>query len=407
MMKRQLTAACLVLGMVPFGAGVVDRATAAEEEALDIVLDGDGVVESNAGDAGVDGDVIVGEGISEDGLNFDGIVEEGIGDDTLGGVDGQWRARRVEAREVAGRPAFIRQSSQAYEDPDQPHSLELKYYFDLGEAPLELRGNFDRLPPLDPDAPVVLEANRDYEGPAGLFPRTISNRSADSAGEWIDFRSKLRPRQVLLLDVVGTPPKRSLRMLNVRVRADGVNHMLVRDLDAQRMIDANELVEGVPLKAAIDVWDKPSLIGNGSAFLGRVIAVLKEIDGRYAVDFYGENLHPDSDCRVWLSGVGDPMGRPVGLRFVELPVRKDEDRVADVPVLGVNFVADDGATRTIAFDFPMCESQTMAGLRQVAKLLEAVDVDLGAGEQSQNLEQIIGPDLLDEFSRRLVNARYR
>jgi hypothetical protein len=351
------------------------------EESLDLVIDGDGVI----------GDEII----------EDGVIEEGI-DDSQGG----WAARRITPRDVAGRQAFIRQTSDAYVDPDQPGSLELKYYFDLGEEPLSIGGQFDRIRPIDPDAPVRLDRDEDYEGPSGLFPLSIGNAAPDLAGEWIDYRSKLRPRQVVLLTGSASPDA-GLQMLACRVRTSGANQLLVRDVDARRTVDASELIEGVSLTAAMDTWDKPSLLGNGSAFLGRVVAIAKDIDGRYAVDFYGEMLHEDSDCRVWLTDHAHPLGRPVGIRFIEVPIRKDADRVADVAVMGVTYVSDEGATYSIAFDFPMCESPVMAGLRQMAKLLEAADIGDDSERQGQDLETIIGPDLLDEFSRRLVNARYR
>jgi hypothetical protein len=147
-------------------------------------------------------------------------------------------------------------------------------------------------------------------------------------------------------------------------------------------------------------------LGDRAAFVGRVIGVLKRIDNRYAVDFYGESLHVDSDCRVWLSPVGHAWGRPVAIRFVDLPVKKGPDAIGRVSALAIRYEDGQSSGRWIAIDYPLCRSPMLEQLRQIARRLESRSSGRNRRSPPQ-LSDIVGEDLADELERRLVDGVYR
>lgn len=320
-------------------------------------------------------------------------------------ADAGWNARPIPLREVGDRQAFIRQSSEAFDDPDERLSLELKYYFELpaeqakelAESAGQMRGQSQSAAGAQLSAgPSTASAPWAAALPLPLGNAPNSKRRAEV--EWLDYQTGPNPKAIVaLLDAAAGSPAASLLVARVTAGVDGVQ---IDKQTAVRELDGAQLPGDCAAGGLLDVWDRPKSLGSRAMFLGRVIAVLKQIDGRYAVDFYGETLHPESDCRVWLWKVGAPQGRPQGIRFVEAPVKKGPDAVADVWTLAIITQPAEGEIAAVAIDYPLCRPAIMAQLQRAP----------AAGESAApppDLEKLVGADLLDEFARRLVNGTYR
>jgi hypothetical protein len=366
--------------------------------------------------------------VVEEGL----IVDEGIVSESAEGEDSdativegdaaaEWNARPIAPRMVGEAPIYVRQSSDAFFDPDARQALEPKYYFEI-EEPLPAATSLDRRQ--GEPAPTRIELGDDpaLAPLASRFPLEFSDKNETSNAEarnsgaealisgaeaqWLDYVAGDRAKLVAVL----LPPAKTsdattsdtseaatqAQLLVLRVKQAG-DHWVVDKLIAERSIDARELAPAAAGRLRLDTWDRPMGLGTKAVFVGRVIGVLKVIDGRYAVDFYGEALHPDSDCRVWLSPPGHELGTPRGIRFSELPVRKGTDRVATAWVLAVDYERPDGEHATIALDYPICRPAIMA---QMSKLNNP-------RKPGPDLQKLLGEDLLDEFTRRIVDGTYK
>lgn len=370
-----------------------------------------------AGAAGGKVPDVVGEAsIVEDGIV---VEEEGIVSESPAGKEGdaavvesdsaaEWNARPIAQRKVGDAPVYVRQSSDAFFDPDARQALEPKYYFEV-EKPLPPAASLDRRQGEPAPARIELSDDPALADLADHFPLDFGAdaRSLGAEAQWLDYVSGDRAKLVAVLlppakasgattaDATGDPANQA-QLLVLRVKQAG-DHWVVDKLVAERSMAAGELAPASAGRLRIDTWDRPMGLGSKAVFLGRVIAVLKIIDGRYAVDFYGEALHPDSDCRVWLSPPGHELGTPRGIRFSELPVRKGADRVATAWVLAIDFERADGERATIAIDYPICRPAIMA---QMSKLNNP-------RKPGPDLQKLLGDDLLDEFTRRIVDGTYK
>lgn len=374
-----------------------------------------------ARDAVAEDPVVVEEAIVvEDGLVVDeeGVVSESPASDegdaavVEGDAVAEWNARPIAQRKVGDTSVYVRQSSDAFFDPDARQALEPKYYFEIDEA-LPPAASLDRRQ--SETAPTRFELSDDpaLAALASRFPLDFSVKDEDSSAaagaprpearisgaeaQWLDYVSGDRAKLVaVLLPPVKDSDSDQAQLLVLRVKQAG-DHFVVDKVVAERSLAAKELAPAAAGRLRLDTWDRPMGLGSKAVFLGRVIAVLKIVDGRYAVDFYGEALHPDSDCRVWLSPPGHDLGTPRGIRFSELPVRKGADRVATAWVLAVDYERADREHATIALDYPICRPAIMA---QMSKLNNP-------RKPGPDLQKLLGDDLLDEFTRRIVDGTYK
>jgi hypothetical protein len=370
--------------------------------------------------------------VVEDGLVVD---EEGIVSESPAGDDGdaavvegdsaaEWNARPIAQRKVGDTGVYVRQSSDAFFDPDARQALEPKYYFEVdgalppaasldrrqGEpAPMRIElGDDPALAALASRFPLDFGAKDEQARAGGVEARNSGAEARNSGAEaqWLDYVSGDRAKLLVVLlppmksgtsttDAAGDAANQA-QLLVLRVKQAG-DHFVVDKVVAERSIDAKELAPAGAGRLRLDTWDRPMGLGSKAVFLGRVIALLKVVEGRYAVDFYGEALHPDSDCRIWLSPPGHELGTPRGIRFSELPVRKGADRVATAWVLDVDYERADGTHATIALDYPICRPAIMA---QMSKLNNP-------RKPGPDLQKLLGDDLLDEFTRRIVDGFYK
>ncbi|MGD9648428.1 MAG: hypothetical protein AB7U73_22145, partial [Pirellulales bacterium] len=293
-------------------------------------------------------------------------------------------------------------------DPDARQSLELKYYFEL-PAPMAAASSLERRQGESAPRRIELGKPEVLGELAARFPLDFDDQR-DAEAQWVDYVSGDRAKLVAILlpakdstveastqsDSAKDDDPNSAWLLVLRVKLAG-DHWTVERKIAARALDARELPPPSAGRMRLDTWDRPMGLGTKAVFLGRVISVLKVVDGRYAVDFYGEALHPDSDCRVWLAPPEHSLGTPRGIRFSELPVRKAEDRVATAWVLSVDYETDDGTRSTIAIDYPICRPAIMA---QMSKITDP-------RRPGPDLQKLLGDDLLDEFTRRIVDGTYK
>lgn len=315
-----------------------------------------------------EGVVVEDEGIVEQAVVVD---EDGIAvadDESSSG--GGWSALPVAARELDGQRVFMRQSSDAFADPDQRMSLEPKYYFVLEESDVPAADSSRRGPPIDDSVVSAIG----------------SAAGARSSVHWLDYNAT-KPELVAVLTFAHDAPVATL-------------HVGKLDAGTLSAPKSRELTgEVVDCPAPLATWDISPAWKSKSALLSRVIAVLKCVDDRYCVDFFGASLHPDADCRVWLTPRDHEFGAPQGVSFIDLPIVKEEQQAQPISVCAVQF-----ANRAIAFDFPLCRPALMEQMQRMAANRPA-----GAGQQSSgpDLTRLVGADLLDEFARRLVNGTYR
>ena len=373
-----LALAALLLAGWPAGAATGEDPVVVEQA---IVVEEEGIVsESPASDEG------------------DAAVVEG---DTAA----EWNARPIAQRKVGDTSVYVRQSSDAFFDPDARQALEPKYYFEV-EEPLPPTASLDRRQGESAPARFELSDDPALAALASRFPLDFTVKEGDSDAEarnsgaeaqWLDYVSGDRAKLVaVLLPPAKVSDSDQAQLLVLRVKQNG-DHWVVDKVVAERSLAAKELAPVAAGRLRLDTWDRPLGLGSKAVFLGRVIAVLKLVDGRYAVDFYGEALHPDSDCRVWLSPPGHDLGTPRGIRFSELPVRKGADRVATAWVLAIDYERADGSHATIALDYPICRPAIMAQMTKINN----------PRKPGPDLQKLLGDDLLDEFTRRIVDGTYK
>ena len=353
------------------------------------------------------------------------VVEEGtVADESEAGVveagvSTEWSATPIRLREVGEQAAFVRQSSDAFENPDARGSLEIKYYFEVPEL-LASATSLDRHQGAPVPQRIELDDSSKLDDLADRFPLDFSDtslaaeansgtevRTVGAEAQWLDYVSADRAKLVAVLlpakpdadksdSSANESDAKGAWLLVLRLKLAG-DHWVVDKKVAARAIDGRELPPAAPERMRMDTWDRPLGLGSKAVFLGRVIGVLKRVDERYAVDLYGEALHPDSDCRVWLAPPDHNLGTPRDVRFSELPVRKADGRVASAWVLAVDLEATDGTRATIAIDYPLCRPAIMAQLSKVSD----------PRKPGPDLRKLLGDDLLDEFTRRIVDGTYK
>lgn len=328
--------------------------------------------------------------------------EEGVvSDDDAGSV---FTANQVVPRMVGDRLAYIRQSTEAFADPDRPKGLELKYYFLLEADAPWTKGNLARDPAGARDVTLAAGEPAPPAPLAKRLPLTISpDSTADLAVEWQDYLATPALRNlVLLLRPAGE--NALAKLLALRVEGEG-SALTIKKISADREFPAAELPSVAAADALLDTFDRPAGLSAKAAMFGRLTAVLKMIDGRHAVDLYSERLHPDSDCRVWLTPVDHPWGRAVSVGFRELPIRRKGDQVVDVTVLSVAFENRTGQRTQIAFDYPLCSPALVEQFRKT----QAQQAKQPATTKSSqpDLAKMLGEDVVAEFESRLVNAPYK
>ncbi len=312
-------------------------------------------------------------------------------------------ARQVVQRKVGEKLAYIRQSTEAFADPDQPKNLELKYYFQLqGDATFGA-GNLKR----DPGQRGLTLSAGQPAPPAPLASRlplsVLPDVPADAAVEWQDYLAAPAPRNlVVLLRPIGND--QPAKLLAIRVEGEG-NALTIKKLSAERDVPADHLPKAAALGDLLDTFDKPAGLSAKAAMFGRLTAVLKLVDGRYAVDIYSERLHPDSDCRVWLTPANHPWGRAVAVGFRQLPIRRGADAVVEVTVLSVAFEDRNGKRTAIAFDYPLCSPAIVEQFRKAQA--QQAGKPAAAKPNQPDLAKMLGEDVLAEFELRLVNAPYK
>ncbi|MBX3414368.1 MAG: hypothetical protein KF708_16895 [Pirellulales bacterium] len=314
-----------------------------------------------------------------------------------------WNPSVVRPREVDGQLCYSRQSSDAFADPDQRLSLEAKYCFEvpLDEVPVfgDLRNGTDD----DFDSKYTTNDPARLTLPKPLGPVRISHPSAVAGAEmeWLDYTSGKAPKVIVQLAAPMDSETASIKLLRGDMDLETGDFKGEKEQASREFPRAEFPIDAQPY-SNLDVWDIPKSLKSKSTFYGRVIAVLKQIDGRYAVDFYGEALHPDSDCRLWLSGADHAWGRPVGIRFDEIPILKEGGRIVPTAVLDVVFATATNERRAVAFDFPLCSSPALVQLRKLSQGLASKDKT----SPPPDLAKLVGEDVVDELSRRLVDGQY-
>lgn len=327
--------------------------------------------------------------------------EEGVvSDDEAGSA---FTANEVVMRKVGERMAYIRQSTEAFADPDQPKSLELKYYFLLTDDAPFPSGNLAHDPAADRS---ITLSGGDVAVPDAVgkrLPLSVGKQSTgDMAVEWQDYLATPQPRNlVALLRPVGDEPA---RLLAVRVEGEG-DQLTIKKLTAEREIPADELPAAKSVQRLVDTFDRPAGLSAKAAMFGRLVAVLKVVGGRYAVDLYSERLHPESDCRVWLTPAEHAWGQAVAVSFRELPIRRGADEVVDVTVCSVAFENRQGKRTQIAFDYPLCSPAVVEQFRKMQA--QQNKKPTAAKPNEPDLAKMLGADVLAEFESRLVNAPYK
>ena len=307
-----------------------------------------------------------------------------------------WGAVEVRPRLANGRGVFHRQASDAFVDPDSPTSLDLRYYFRLEDDHPFPVYHYGRDGAVGDQIKFSAAAGANLDGAADWFPLVLGP-PADA--ERLDYHSPGFRREVaMLLDDDDKDPLLAV----VRVRRRGASRS-VTALLAQRSLTGQERPAGLLPGGRLDTWDGPPGPKLRRAAFGRVIAVLKAVEHRFAVDFYGANLRESADCRVWLPDVDHPWGRPRAIQFMDLPIHRPQaadDAATDlVTTLAVLYRDDEEHQTKIAFDFPLCLSPMLARLRTLG-------ARRGSSSSASSLEQIVGPTVVDELSRRLVAAEY-
>jgi len=371
----------------------------------------------------------------------------------------EWTTRPAVIRQSDDGAIYLRTTDAAFENPDARMALELKYHFPLVEAPMwncdplnrhsggpvnngDEQGDDDST---DANDSVVegedserAERSEDDELTPGLLARLIDGEKQfplrlDTPGievQWLDYRARLRPKHAVLLignqpvseellavdvpdvveDVDAAGAGRSDEATDASLRVLRLNRTLGGGWRVMRQVASVSLKEEDMIAAAmgrclLDTWDRPPDVGGRISFWGRVIAVLIQPDDRYAVDFYGESLNEESHCRVWLTGEEHPWGIPQAIRFIEIPIAEDTEATPrEISVLAIRYVDAAGDEHAIAIDFPLCRTPMLDQLQRLAKSMGRRRGRGGRGGFSA--QRLLGDELLDELSRRLVDGHY-
>lgn len=315
-----------------------------------------------------------------------------------------WKALPVEPHEVGGETAYIRQSTDAFADPDSPLDLEPNYYFVMDQVPWSGAGYLSRAEGVTEDDSIELgrRARNLPFAEAFPFPQNIDRLKGDLHLEWLDVKvGPLESRRTMAALYV--PENSTTGELAVLRLSKERNGWQVDRVAATREVAGDNFASDAEPGSLIDTYNPPDELGGARVFFSKVIAVLTEVDGRYAVEIHGETLSDSGATRVWLTGEDHPMGRPVAIRFVELPIARDGGRVVPATVLAVAYENAEGELTAIAIDYPLASTPLMAQMRQ----LLTRDSNRGGDDDTQDrLTKMLGADLVDELSRRLVNAQY-
>jgi hypothetical protein len=309
----------------------------------------------------------------------------------------QFRALAIEPREADGQPYFIRQSSDAFVDPDQRLSLEAKYYFVLGAPPPsstkqdEVAFYFEA-----PDSEEVVEA-------VGELASTVTKHQPMKAmGGWLDANAKPQPSRLAIYlggANQGDGKASSGGKLLVCRAAPGEGEVAaIESVLAHRELPADEQVIDVTL------WEIPEAWKSKATLLSRLVALLKRVDGRYCVDFYSQSLNAEADCRLWLTAEDHPLGQPIALAFAPLAIRKESQQIVPTDIVVVTYSRGENQRTRIGVDFPLCRPALM---EQMQRLTAARRPQGNRAAKGPDLSKLLGADLLEEFSRRIVNGTYK
>ncbi|MBX7075028.1 MAG: hypothetical protein K1X71_17940 [Pirellulales bacterium] len=309
----------------------------------------------------------------------------------------QFRALAIEPREADGQSYFIRQSSDAFVDPDQRQSLEAKYYFVLGTPPPnstkqeEVAFYFE--------TPASVEIVRSF----GELPSAATKQQpAKAMGGWLDANAKPQPSRlaIYLAGAIQRDGKASSggKLLVCRAAPGEVEVATIESVLAHRELPADEQVIDVAM------WEIPEAWKSKATLLSRLVALLKRVDGRYCVDFYSQSLNAEADCRLWLTTEDHPLGRPISLAFGPLAIRKESQQIVETDIAELTYFGAEGQRTRIGVDFPMCRPALM---EQMQRLTAARRPQANRAAKGPDLSKLLGADLLEEFSRRIVNGTYK
>ncbi len=333
------------------------------------------------------------------------VVSDGEGDTVIveESADQVWKALPVKIREVGGETAFIRQSTDAYVDPDDPMNLEPNYFFVLEDIPWSEEGNLSRGEASAGESISLGRRARNLSfAKAFPIPDNLEKLDGDLHLEWLDMQvGALDTRRVMVaLYVPDDSAAAKLAVLRLRKQRGSWS---VERVGAAKELAPGSIPAGVAPGSVIDTYNPPDELGGARVFFSKIIAVLTEVDGRYAIEFNGDSLSDTGVTRVMLTPVDHPLGRPVDIRFIEIPIARQDDRVAPATVLAVLYEAADGERTAIAIDYPLASTPLMVQMRQ----LVTRDNNRGGEDDTEDrLTKLLGADLVDELSRRLVNAQY-
>ncbi len=306
-------------------------------------------------------------------------------------------ARFVDAPTIArtdakGQRYFRRRTTEAFVDPDQPQNLEAKYHFELAA---------DESPPA---ASAVSLATRLVAAPdaelaelADRLPLPLASPDTGVEWAWLDYATRSPKILVLLL-----PPGESApaALVVCRVASGQGERQVERLLAFRELPDLGPGVSHAVRKLA--VWDRPASLGPKGMLLGRVVALLTKPCERFAVDLFGERLHPDSDCRLWLTSATHRWGPPQGLYLASIPLVRESGRKTLLGVLAVDYATPDGARR-VGLELPMCITPALEQMRQAANQAGRT----GRGTSASEAAKLLGEELVEEIESRLVNAKAR
>lgn len=314
-----------------------------------------------------------------------------------------WKALPVRIREVGGEQAFIRQSTDAYADPDDPLNLEPNYFFVLEDIPWSEEGNLTRGGDSPGESISLGRRARNLSfAEAFPIPDNMKKVDGDLHLEWLDLQvGPLDTRRVLAaLYVPENSEAAELALLRLRKQRGSWN---VDRIGATKEVALGSVAKGASPGSLMDTYNPPDELGGARVFFSKIIAVLIEVDGRYAIEFNGDSLSDSGVTRVMLTPVDHPLGRPVDIRFVEIPIARQDDRVVPATVLAVVYENADGERTAIAIDYPLGSTPLMVQMRQ---FVTRENNRGGEDDTEDRLTKMLGQDLVDELSRRLVNAQY-
>lgn len=309
----------------------------------------------------------------------------------------QFRALAIDPREADGQSYFIRQSSDAFVDPDQRQSLEAKYYFVLGAPPAD--STKEEEVAFYFETPASDEIVRSF---GELASTATKQRPAKAMGGWLDANAKPQPSRLAIYlggaSQEGGKSGGGGTLLICRAAPGEGDAAAIESVTAQRELAADEPVIDIAL------WEIPEAWKSKATLLSRLVALLKRVDGRYCVDFYSQSLNAEADCRLWLTAEDYPLGRPIALAFAPLAIRKESQQIAPTDIVEVTYLGSENQRTRIGVDFPMCRPALM---EQMQRLTAARRPQGNRAAKGPDLSKLLGADLLEEFSRRIVNGTYK